>query len=863
MPKIWKTKFSRQVIDLASGFFCFKFTNNEDLNHVLTDGPWFFNGQVLLTIPWKPNFQPLSEKIESIPIWIQFPGLPVEYLCRDIIFKLAEAIGQPINCDEISVRGTRAKYDRVCVLWNLNNNLPIGMWINSMNSRFWQAIAFENTPKLSFGCGKMGHLVEQCTEAGKATDHFEENKISSCVGKESSSQVTNHQKEKIVIENGYNSIYGPWQTVNKRKRNNGQKKGFDKDKEHDKKLETKGKEIISIDKGKENEIIMQEVNVENVMQEFQKCLSMSTKDIKMKENYTVNPFVDSDNKNFKKVTMGTDAFKAKEKLPIQVPISVEKGLEALHKKMIEMLEITVSEINEKGELNMENAWPIEQSYSQVPIQRRRRAGKERTLARLDKALMNWRWFNTYGYSLVTHLSRIGSNHRPILLTAEHSKSARKYGRKFVFEHYWMEHSELEVIIKENWTANKNELNQMEVIGQNLTSLSHILTRWTKSNINPTENELNIAKEELNILDRLDEARLCTEADIIKMRCLSNKVAALSRQLHLKWWSKARAKWMEENDKNTKFFHSLAKKLWAAEETDEMLKDWEFANDAFKEFCVEAKIPISWGNTTLVFVPNIDNPSKITDYRPIALCNVIYKILSKAIVNRIKPMIRNLISKEQCAFIEGRKMQDNILVANEIVNVIHKSKREWPYIILKIDLEKAFDRVSWRAVEKIMSFMEFPDTLKKWILVCLSSARFNCNVNGTLFENFSSAMGVRQGDPLSPYVFILMQELLSRILEEFTDKGLIKEFKYRGIKLSHLAFADDLLLTVKGNLNNCRNVMKALDIYYKLTNQKINKQKSEILFPEHCKTSIRKVVCNLTEFKEGSYPMKYLGASISP
>ncbi|WOL01218.1 hypothetical protein Cni_G09932 [Canna indica] len=87
MPKIWKNKFNMQVIYLASGFFCFKCQSNVDLNHVISNGPWFLYGQVLLLIPWKPNFQPLSEKIESIPVWVQFPGLPVEYLQNDILLK--------------------------------------------------------------------------------------------------------------------------------------------------------------------------------------------------------------------------------------------------------------------------------------------------------------------------------------------------------------------------------------------------------------------------------------------------------------------------------------------------------------------------------------------------------------------------------------------------------------------------------------------------------------------------------------------------------------------------------------------------------------------------------------------------------
>ncbi|WOK93176.1 hypothetical protein Cni_G01869 [Canna indica] len=112
-----------------------------------------------------------------------------------------------------------------------------------------------------------------------------------------------------------------------------------------------------------------------------------------------------------------------------------------------------------------------------------------------------------------------------------------------------------------------------------------------------------------------------------------------------------------------------------------------------EFYVQMSLPKSWCLTNLVFIPKKVNPAQIKDYRPIAICNVAYTIFSKCLVNRLKPVIKRCISKEQCAFVEKKKLQDNILVISEIVSVIRKSKRKRPFIILKLDLEKAHDRVS--------------------------------------------------------------------------------------------------------------------------------------------------------------------------
>ncbi|WOL07126.1 hypothetical protein Cni_G15863 [Canna indica] len=128
-----------------------------------------------------------------------------------------------------------------------------------------------------------------------------------------------------------------------------------------------------------------------------------------------------------------------------------------------------------------------------------------------------------------------------------------------------------------------------------------------------------------------------------------------------------------------------------------IKYWAIVKDSFisglTEFANSAVLPASWGETDLIFIPKKDGASKVTDHRLIALCNVTYKIVSKVLVNKLKAHISFLISEEQSAFVSGRKMHDSILMVSELVDVISKSKRKWPYIILKLDLEKVFDRVS--------------------------------------------------------------------------------------------------------------------------------------------------------------------------
>ncbi|WOL07227.1 hypothetical protein Cni_G15965 [Canna indica] len=120
LPKIWKLNCSIQIIDLALRYFCFKFSNRDDMESVLSKGPWFLGGQVLLLTPWRVNFQPMFERIDT------FPGLPVEYMQREILHQMAVFLGQPIKIDEVTLRGQRAKFARICVLWDLSKIVPNG-----------------------------------------------------------------------------------------------------------------------------------------------------------------------------------------------------------------------------------------------------------------------------------------------------------------------------------------------------------------------------------------------------------------------------------------------------------------------------------------------------------------------------------------------------------------------------------------------------------------------------------------------------------------------------------------------------------------------------------------------------------------
>jgi len=185
-----------------------------------------------------------------------------------------------------------------------------------------------------------------------------------------------------------------------------------------------------------------------------------------------------------------------------------------------------------------------------------------------------------------------------------------------------------------------------------------------------------------------------------------------------------------------------------------------------------------------------------DLRPISLCNVIYKNISKVLANILKPLLPKCISQEQSAFVENRSIIDNVMAAYEIVHHMKcKKKGKVGEVALKIDISKAYDRVDWEYVKNVMRRMDFHDTWVNWMTMCMESVNYQVLVNGERVGPIIPKRGLRQGDPLSPYLFIICAEGLSALLKKAKARGEIHGVKVcRGAPiLTHLLFADDCFI----------------------------------------------------------------------
>ena len=210
--------------------------------------------------------------------------------------------------------------------------------------------------------------------------------------------------------------------------------------------------------------------------------------------------------------------------------------------------------------------------------------------------------------------------------------------------------------------------------------------------------------------------------------------------------------------------------------------------------------------------------------------MIYKIISKILVNRLKPFIDQLITPYQNAFIKGRSIIDNILIAHEIFDLLGKKKgRKNCFGALKIDMSKAYDRVDWKFLKAVLVAMNFSPWWIGWVMECVSTVQFTLLVNGSMTQTFNPSKGLRQGDPMSLYLFLMCANVLSPSLLKAEHNKDIQDIKVgrNGCSFTHLFFADDSLLFFKKDNRSLTHIQNILHWYCTLSGQSINLPKLDL------------------------------------
>ncbi|GAU23341.1 hypothetical protein TSUD_237950 [Trifolium subterraneum] len=423
---------------------------------------------------------------------------------------------------------------------------------------------------------------------------------------------------------------------------------------------------------------------------------------------------------------------------------------------------------------------------------------------------------------------------------------------------WLKEPDLEDVVVEGWGGREN----LEVVDR-VTRCANKLQRWGK------RKRVRFKEEIDECVRRMNELRGNQDEEVsLQYQELSEKHATLLIQEEGYWKQKAKMHWLKEGDMNTRFFHMSATahskkkkvtKLVAdngteahtQEELCEVAKNyfdnlfkprdgdhdpvlnlihprvtdndnffltapitkveiqqalfqmhpdkspgpdgfnpafyqrfWEHCSDdifsAASTWLERGYFPTSLNETNICLIPKCDNPTSMKDLRPISLCNVLYKMISKVLANRLKCCLDKCVSQEQSTFVEGRSILDNALIATEVIHALkRKTQGRRGELALKIDISKTYDKVDWGFLRGVMTKMGFTD-----------------------------------GDPLSPYLFILVTECLTALIHQSVGRGDIHGVRIcRGApEVSHLLFADDCFLFCRANVVEVNELMRILHTY---------------------------------------------------
>lgn len=266
-------------------------------------------------------------------------------------------------------------------------------------------------------------------------------------------------------------------------------------------------------------------------------------------------------------------------------------------------------------------------------------------------------------------------------------------------------------------------------------------------------------------------------------------------------------------------------------------------------------------TCVVLIPKCKNPKWLTEFRPISCCNVLYKIISKTLANKLKPLLGDIISLHQSAFVPKRLITDNALIALEIFHAMkRKNGGKDGTVALKLDMKKAYDRVEWSFLEQVMYKMGFCDSWVHRIIDCLSSVSFSFKINGKISGSVLPSRGLRQGDPISPYLFICVAEAFSSLLSKAAIENHIHGVKvcHDAPRISHLFFADDSILFAKASVQECSVIADIISKYERASGQRVNLEKTDVVFSKNVSAIRRQEIVATLGVNEVAKHEKYLG-----
>nr|XP_027082456.1 uncharacterized protein LOC113704781 [Coffea arabica] len=527
-----------------------------------------------------------------------------------------------------------------------------------------------------------------------------------------------------------------------------------------------------------------------------------------------------------------------------------------------------------------------------------RRGHTRIWKRLDRVLINGEFSESAPSISVVHLARHPSDHAPLKISLTSRMDNRP--RAFRFLNVWTSNPGLLDVIRQAWQAETSG-SPLKILCSKLLRARRAIQGWNKGGFG---NVFEVVKRaEANVL--VAEAR--TEQDD-SMEAQQRRVQGAIHRV-----KDENGIWVEDDEgianEAVRFFSNLFsasggsagdwehliphmvsqadRAVLDADPTREEVKRVVFEMDgdsaagpdgftgqfftfawdviaqdvynAVLSFFCGAELPRFVTFTSIVLIPKVPSPQDFSKYRPISSCNFFNKMLSRILADRLASILPKIVSPQQTGFVKGRNITENYLLAQELMSGIRKKARGGN-VALKLDMAKAYDRVSWIFIVRVLRKFGFGERLIDMVWRLVSNVWFSVIINGASHGFFKSSRGIRQGDPLSPALFVIGAEVLSRGLNSLAaQSGFLGFTVPRGCpSVTHLAFADDVLIFANGSSSSLKEIMRVLDMYQLASEQLVSAQKSGYLVHPSVPPARRRVVERITGFSRQHFPVRYLG-----
>ncbi|KAA3489038.1 reverse transcriptase [Gossypium australe] len=538
--------------------------------------------------------------------------------------------------------------------------------------------------------------------------------------------------------------------------------------------------------------------------------------------------------------------------------------------------------------------------------------------RLDRGVGTEEWRTLFPDFIIQHLLHSFSDHCPILINTENNVR-KNQGESFRFEAWWILEDTFLEKVKMSWGASSGDLlNKLVILKGDLTRWANqirrkrkrkkeILTTKLATLLEADRDDENMAeiidtKIHLNMEIDKDESYWEQRARINWLKLGDRNTSFFHKQASLRKKRNLVQKLQLDDERETKEIEEMKEiaqayfvKLFSNGShisTDKMFSGVEAciseednanlkANFTKEEIRTDKSPRRGWITSHILpkmlanywrgcreLLPStveqrykLSSPTNISQFRPISLCNVIYKVIAKAIANRLRVVLHKCIDSAQSAFVSGRLITDNVLLAYEILHTLkNKNIGKRGLMAVKLDMSKAYDRVDWNFVEKVMKKMGFDKGWVDMVMKCVSSVSYSVIINGFASTCFRPHRGLRQGDPLSPFLFLFCGEGLSSLMRLAKAENIIKVVKASRSRpaIFHLLFADDCILFAEATERDAISLKQILMEYKQNSGQCVNFKKSTIFFSTNTQERERMAVSQVLKVRRSIDIERYLG-----